>query len=229
MGEDIALGGAQLLFQDVVPGFSLYRATQDVNKWKKGGLGLVDSDGLCMIWYDEPIPEPELLPDEEGQLVVVEATTKKELTQADLAFFDWLAAAQNFGSGWIHSDVALDGHLIPDIRRSWSLMQACMRVGYRPDQDGYIWYWLFDRMGWQLAKMPLNDNPRSRAYMFWAENGGSKIHFHREDEPSANDINIYEHTTYALNLNVDGHLWEIFVRPKKDETDETKESVKNPA
>ena len=46
---------AQVVLEEVIPGYTLMAATNDVPKWRKSQYGLVKRDGPDFVWSGEPI------------------------------------------------------------------------------------------------------------------------------------------------------------------------------
>ena len=111
---------------EVVPGLYLVRATQEGEHIRAGAFGLVRTNGMDVVWDLEPVPDPfpEMDGDEEGLDV-----------QAHLK---WCTLVSHFTA-------ACRSQL--DLTTAYDIATLCVEAGYSREDDGFLEYWLFHKMG----------------------------------------------------------------------------------
>lgn len=115
-----------------IPGWWFVRATVDGMIMKAGDWGLVRCNDPDFVWDFIPWPEPEEGIDEQLES-------------------DWF-------EDWIRFDQALECR--PEI--GWELVNACIKAGYDPKNDGAVGAWLFNHLGeWLKTKKPFSHDRRN--------------------------------------------------------------------
>lgn len=122
MAETVTIG-------EVVPGIVLVRATVEGCYMEPGEFGLVEGDDPLYTFMRVPEPDPyDGLPDDE-------VNTRAE-TDGFGPMLDWCKLAGGFSK-----------RFLIDLNTGWRVVQACIKAGYDPDEDGDAGIWLFHRMG----------------------------------------------------------------------------------
>jgi hypothetical protein len=123
-------------FGEVVPGYSLHRATRDGGTMRAGDWGLVHMNDPSLTWRAPLEIDPFF------------AATDDDFTAAprdtDRAFW---ASVNTF-------EAELDDRMPAPLglMESWRIVQACISAGYDPDVHGWrVTAWLMHRMATHFA------------------------------------------------------------------------------
>ncbi len=122
---------------EVVPGIFLVRATVQGCHMEPNEFGLVESDDPFFTFSRTPTPHPYdgLSGDKVGARVELDGLGP---------ILDWSKLAGGFSK-----------RLLVELNVGWRVVQACLKAGYNPDEDGDAALWLFNRMGVLFQKWEL--------------------------------------------------------------------------
>ena len=128
-------------YGEPIPGYHLYRATKDGMFMRSGDWGLSRCNDPDYYWSVTPRVDPS------GHMTddQLNSMTQAEGKDSD----DWYEQLEMFSKSLRSS---------PDI--GYELYCASQRTGYNPEKNGYLAYWLFNRLGEYLkgiAYKPVDD------------------------------------------------------------------------
>lgn len=129
------LAKSSVVLENVVEGYSLHQATVSTEQWGFGYYGLVHSNDPVFLLPEGICGDPtESLDDAE-----VDALRDDDpLWLQSERHFDYVAASKKY--------------MVCDLNESWRLVQACIKSGYNPESDGFVEYWLINRIAGLLAE-----------------------------------------------------------------------------
>jgi len=126
---------AEMVVENVVPGFHLMVATQGSEHWKQGWYGLVEQNDPSFVFEGPLFQDP----------------THGWSDDAINAMSD---EAQT-GLERFHNRVEeFEDALETDPMTGYRLVSACMQAGYLPREDGSVQYWLMHLMATKVAALP---------------------------------------------------------------------------
>jgi len=111
---------ARVVVKDIIPGYTLMRATKGCEKivgapaWPKGWYGLVQCNDPDFIWEGKPIADPT-----EG----LTGDQINALPEAPFSRFHYLCEA-------------IEKQFVTDPMTGYQFVQACKKAGYKPKRDG---------------------------------------------------------------------------------------------
>lgn len=118
------------MYGEVIPGWYLVKATKTSpwGHWPAGYWGLVRMNDPDFVWEPDPLEEdPEAPVDENGL---------SEFYRRHNDFEEALHSHPNVG---------------------YTLIKDAMKVGYNPEEEGYVTFWLFERMARMLSDGSLKE------------------------------------------------------------------------
>ncbi|MBK3780432.1 hypothetical protein G3A43_09355 [Paraburkholderia aspalathi] len=118
---------ATMVVKDVIPGFSLMRATQDGDSWKSGWYGLVEINDPTVVF------EGPLLRDLSEGMTDEQINALSDDENINLEAF--ILAGEKFGEA-----------LQLDPCSGYRLVVACMAAGFKPQEDGALEFWLLKHL-----------------------------------------------------------------------------------
>ncbi len=124
---------AETLAKNVLPGFSLMRATQSTEGWQAGQYGLVEMNDPLVVFDGPLLRDPsEGLSDE-----AINALSE-----------DAFAEVERF----LEAGGALNQQLKVDPVAGYRLTAACMQHGYDPVEGGFLGFWLMNHLAKALER-----------------------------------------------------------------------------
>lgn len=116
---------------DILPGFSLYQAQTDTKEWPKGWYGLVEGNDPTVVFKGPLLTDSTAGMSDE----VLDA-----MAEFPAGYEEYTEAADQLGE-----------RLVLDAYDGYRLVSACIQVGFRPNDHGFIHYWLMDFMAQRVA------------------------------------------------------------------------------
>lgn len=129
------LANAVVIKGNIVPGFTLMKATTFTDGWAAGQYGLVESDDPTFI-FSGPILADPLAGIPGDELVKIPSEDPRWSKSLDHMCYAG-SIMQNFNT---------------DPVTGWRLVQACILAGFNPQDDGDVMYWLVNHMATQLPE-----------------------------------------------------------------------------
>ena len=121
---------AVIVQQDILPGFSLYQAQVDAADWPKGWYGLVECNDPTFVFAGPLLSDPTFGMSDEAL---------NALKDFPAGYDEFCAAADAVGEKLVGCPMA-----------GYSLVRACMEVGYRRT-DGHVHYWLLHHLATKVG------------------------------------------------------------------------------
>ncbi|WP_126223284.1 hypothetical protein [Burkholderia ambifaria] len=124
---------AEMVVDNVVPGFHLMVATAGSHHWRKGWFGLVEQNDPSFVFEGPLLQDPTWGWSDDAINAMSTAIQ---------------AALEHFHNRVEEFESALEA----DPMTGYRLVSACLQAGYRPREDGSLQYWLMHHMATKAAQ-----------------------------------------------------------------------------